>query len=178
MSIIVAIALLVLSAAVVLLFAMLGELASRLEGSPESVDRIHPVTAVISGTRPSHWIAPFDIDPPDFLVTFSTSCGTCTAMARQSEQLLTTLNSDHGPGRGGLVVSCPYREVGEEFVAKYGLVGDGSRVAIDEDGKWLLSEFGLDLSPSIILFDSGAVRTAYGFTSIAALNRILENGGP
>ena len=153
---------LLLAAAMVALFAMLGELYTRIGGAPAPTDSLAEATV---GQRPDNW-------PPELarlaaedavLLVLSTSCVTCNGVAGQLRQL-----PEPVPGYvTGVALSTPDPERADEFMARYGLPRDA--VYVDQGGDWVTRTFGVQTSPSALFLRAGQVDSAVLFSDIAAL---------
>lgn len=164
-------ALLVIAAAVVVLFAMLGELASRVpDPRPERhVPVVEPFAEVRSGHVARVW--PAELPDPErcVLVVLSTICGSCRKIASQ----LAERPGYAGWTELGVVVSTGDARKGQEFVARNGL--EHFRHLIDEGGEWVASEFDTRLSPTALAFHGGRLIAAYTFNDVEALRqRVAE----
>jgi hypothetical protein len=167
-----------LSVGVVLLFAMMAELWSRL--AP-----LAPLSGVVTAIRPldEARIGASDIDWPielsqvplladATLVVFSTSCATCREIAGQL--------SSRGSGGSRLldslfiVVSCPQEEIGEDFIQRYSL-RDAPHI-VDSRGEWTRTQLGVQTSPSALVFRNGRLEKAFTFGSAEALP-LNQSGG-
>lgn len=169
MTVVVSVALLLLTAAVVLLYAMMGELAARLPtDGADSADAGHatPLEDYRSGTYVADWperLATLANQPSPVLLVLSPICGSCKQVATE----LSTIPVD---GLGiplGIVVSSGSAETAEEFVAQHRL-GHLPHL-IDEGGTWVRDTFGVNISPSALLFEKGVLTNAYTFSTINAL---------
>ncbi|QKW34624.1 hypothetical protein HUT06_11770 [Actinomadura sp. NAK00032] len=176
--------LLVLVAAVVLLFAMLGELSSRLPTERETAaDRdpaIWPLDDARLGTEPGRWPAELagltgpgtDIDAARTVLVLSTACSTCKDVAQQLSDEL-----DKGAeGDMAVVVSTAERARGDRFVQQYGL----HRLAhyVDEGGSWVADEFNVRMSPTALVIRGGRLESALVFQDVQALRtRVNEPKG-
>jgi hypothetical protein len=169
MIIVLAVALLVLSAAIVVLFAMLGELASRLPapGDQQRDTAVRPLEQARLGHVADSWpavlAARHGIGQPSVLLVLSSACSSCADIAGQ-------LTEDPGFGdwaEMAVVISTASRESGEHFVAQHGL--NRFPHYIDEGGEWVSGEFGVRLSPSALVFAAGQLSAAYTFRDVAAL---------
>ena len=163
-----ALVLLVLSAAVVLLFAMMGELASRVP-PPEGGRRDQKVTELDGarvGRAPDAWpdeLASLADAQPGLLLVLSTACGSCGEIARQ-------LSAEFARGQGddvAVLVSSATRDSGEEFVQRHGI--GRVRYFVDEGGDWVRREFGVMASPTGLVFREGRLDQALVFQDVAAL---------
>jgi hypothetical protein len=168
------VALLVLSGAVVLLFAMFGELASRV-GDPEengrwtgtrSLDEAH------LGAEPSRWpeeLSAVGAAPEGLLLVLSPTCGSCQEVARQ-------LVTEGGPSRVrpfALAVSCSAAEVGRAFIEEQSL--ERYPYFIDATGEWVRTELGVHSSPVGLFFAGGRLVAAHVFGDVNALNALAES---
>jgi hypothetical protein len=165
MQIAVGIALLLLAAAVVLLFAMFGELAARL-GQPGTVDEaaleMQPVDGARIGTTPTVWpgrLAEVPSAGHALVLSLSTSCGSCRRVAEQLAE---------GRTRGyAIALASPDPATGAEFLASFGLTGLPHHV--DVGGQWLRGQLGVQHSPAVLVFSDGELVSASIFTDIRAL---------
>jgi len=168
-----AIAILVLAAAIVLLFAMMGELTARLPrlGVGYRDPGVRPLPEVRIGARATHWPSELlqlaNQDDAACLVVLSTACATCEDVAQQMAEHL-----PHGSQvPTGIAVSCADRRAGEEFVQRHGLAR--FPVYVDERGDWVSREFGARTSPSGLVLRQGVVDAAYVFGDVAALEKAI-----
>jgi hypothetical protein len=167
--------LLALAGAVVVLFAMMGELTARLP-------RLHvgyrdpflrPLEEAQVGARPNAWPPPLapiaETEGPAFIMVLSTACATC-------EDVATQLSEGFGNGDvpdPALVISSGSRRTGEDFVKRHGL--DRMPCYVDEEGEWLIRSFGVKTSPTALVLRNGALSSAFVFGDVATLNReVLE----
>ncbi|TDC69473.1 hypothetical protein E1200_08395 [Actinomadura sp. GC306] len=187
--------LLILAAAVVLLFAMFGELTSRLPTErAEAAARdpeIWPLEDARLGTAPAGWPGGLaglaagaadrdadrdadrnadrnaDRDAARPVLVLSTACSTCKDVAAQlSEEL------DRGAGGDmAVVVSTAERARGERFVQRYGL----HRLAhyVDEGGAWVAEEFNVRMSPTALVVRDGRLESALVFQDVQALRTAI-----
>jgi hypothetical protein len=173
MTLFLAIAVLVMAAAIVLLFAMMGELTARLPrlGVGYRDPTVRPLPEVRIGARAAHWPSELlqfaNQDDAACLVVLSTACATCEDVAQQMAEHL----SGGSQVPTGIVVSCADRRTGEEFVRRHGL--DGFPVYVDEEGEWVSREFGARTSPSGLVLRQGVVDAAYVFGDMAALEKAI-----
>jgi hypothetical protein len=168
--------LLILVAAVVLLFAMLGELTSRLPTERETAaardPEIWPLDDARLGVEPGRWPAELtglaaaasaDLDSAQTVLVLSTACSTCKDVAQQLSDEL-----DRGAENGmAVVVSTAERARGERFVQQYGL----QRLAhyVDEGGSWVADEFNVRMSPTALVLRGGRLESALVFQDVQAL---------
>jgi hypothetical protein len=161
-----AFALLLLTAAVVVLYAMMGELASRIPDPEGGSDQVAPLTEVQRGAAAAHWpggLAELAGRGRATLLVLSPICSTCNKVAAE----LSSQDAD-APGVSlGVVVSCSTRQAGDEFVQKYSL----ARLPhlVDEGGSWVTGTFGVTMSPSALLLEKGVLTEAYTFSKVEAL---------
>ncbi len=162
--------LLVLAAGMVVLFAMVGELASRV-GDPASRSRsaeVLPLEQARVGHVPADWpdrLAPLGSADRAVLLVLSTVCHTCRQLAPEVAALAGT-GADGRPLLG-VVITCGNADSGTEFVASYGL--DRLPYHIDVGGDWVQNEFDIHTSPAAVLFAAGRARTALLFDDVSAL---------
>jgi hypothetical protein len=151
---------LVLASAIVLLFAMLGELSSRVPASDEDGRRrLEPVDKARTGHRPETWpaeLAHIDEQEYSLMLVLSSTCSSCEQIAGQVSKMF-----DRGPANLAVVVACPARERGEHFAGVHGI--DRGALYIDEDGVWSKRELGVDTSPAAVLFRNGRLQSALLF---------------
>jgi hypothetical protein len=158
--------LLVLAGALVLLFAMFGELASRVGTHTESLrnDRVEPLEDATLGAVPGNWPAELaEVADAEhaLLIVVSSSCRNCADVMSQ-------LSADAATRADVFVlVSCPTARAGREFVAAYET--SGLRYHIDEYGSWVGTEFNVHVSPVGLVLRDGRLDSALMFTSVAAL---------
>jgi hypothetical protein len=183
MEVLFAFVLLVLVGAMVLLFAMLGELASRLpESGPQVPDkRLLPVENAPIGRRPAAWPSELSaVATADhcLLLVLSTACRSCNDVAIQLRRAL-----DRGSASDiAVVVSTAERETGQQFVDHHGL--ELPALFIDEDGQWVKSELDGTMSPAGLVFQVGRLKSALVFGDLETLRaatarnpRIAKTGG-
>ncbi|MGP4026830.1 hypothetical protein [Actinomadura sp. 3N407] len=176
--------LLILVAAVVLLFAMFGELTSRLPTEREAAaardPEIWPLEDARLGVEPARWPAELSglsaagaagaagIDAAHPVLVLSTACSTCKDVAQQlSEEL------DRGAGGDmAVVVSTAERARGERFVQQYGL----HRLAhyVDEGGEWVADEFNVRMSPTALVVRGGRLESALVFQDVQGLRTMVN----
>jgi hypothetical protein len=181
--IVLGVAVFVLAVAVVGLFAMMGELSSRVpepEGPPDRRRPVHPSTLEITpapipipeallDTSPAQWPAELavvrDAEVAHVLV-FGSTCVTCGRIANGETGPLDVL-----PSPTAVVVSCPLPKDGTEFLAKHPAV-TGYPHLIDVGGTWLTSNFEVGISPSVLIFERGRLRSAHTFVAANALSQL------
>jgi hypothetical protein len=167
--------LLALAACMVVLFAMVGELASRLPTAGEG-PWVRPIEDARIGHAPASWpqglLPEFPADDErEVLLVLSTVCESCRAVAAE-------LSSHRSADRKGLglVLSTGNRENGEAFLQEFNL---GSfRHAIDEGGGWTTTELGVRISPAGVLVENGVIARAFTFSDLDAfLGHVMESPG-
>lgn len=165
---------LLLAGGVVLLFAMFGELASRLP-EPQGTERNQDVWALETGTigaAPEIWPASLEshVTAPDprLLFVLSTACAPCKGIAAQ---LSDELSAGHMPDVA-LVISTASHDNGEAFVKQYQL--DALPHYIDEGGTWVRTELGVDTSPSALTIHDGRLESVVAFQDIHALRAVVD----
>jgi hypothetical protein len=166
MMVVEAFALLLVAAAVVVLFAMMGELASRIPDPDGGAGRVTPLTEFSRGASAAPWpagLASVADQNRTALVVLSPICATCNKVAVE----LAGYRPDQLGESLGVVVSCNSREAGEEFVDRYSL--GHFPVFVDEGGAWVTGNFGVKMSPSALVFEEGVLTDAYTFSTVEAL---------
>jgi len=154
---------LLLAAAMVALFAMLGELYTRIGGAPAATD---PLAEATVGQRPDTWppeLARLAAADDGVLLVLSTSCVSCNGVAAELRERPQPL-----PGYVvGVALSTPDPERADEFMARYGMRRDA--VYVDQGGDWVTRTFGVQTSPSALFLRAGQVDSAVLFSDIASL---------
>ncbi|GAB3953388.1 hypothetical protein [Micromonospora vulcania] len=168
------IVLLLVAGAIVLLFAMAGEMYARtggLEGSPESTPGgtgVRPLEAARFGSRPGAWpesLAQFATGGPYLLLVLSTSCASCEDVAAQ-------LADQPDTGDVGVVVTSATRVDAAEFVQRHGIARFPYHV--DDGAAWVSTEFGVKISPSAAVIKDGRLVSALLFTDVAAVQAAVQ----
>jgi len=158
----------------VLLFAMFGELASRV-GDPEDNGRwtgTRPLEEARLDAEPSRWpaeLATVAAAPEAMLLVLSPTCGSCQEVARQ-------LVTEGGPSRVrpfALAVSCSAAEVGRAFIEEQSL--ERYPYFIDETGEWVRTELDIHSSPVALFFAHGRLVAAHVFGDVNVLNSLADN---
>jgi hypothetical protein len=177
------VAVFVLAIAVVGLFAMMGELSSRVpetDAPPDPRRIVHPSTLDITPepiaipearleTAPAVWPAELAVvrdAPVAHVLVFGSTCVTCGRIANGETGPLDVL-----PPPLAVVVSCPLPKDGTEFLAKHPMVTDYPHL-IDDGGTWLTSNFEVGISPSVLVFERGRLRSAHTFVAANALSHL------
>lgn len=171
--IILAITVVALTVAVVGLFAMMGELASRVPTSTPSDAETWPqvLDDARLGARPDDWpaeLAELRDAAHGMLVVLSTSCTSCARIAsgETGEFVIPAEVS-------AVAIACPSDEVGRAFVAEHRSL-QGRPVLIDPAGEWLRGAFDVSTSPSALVFSHGRLLSGHTVTTAAALLRVGE----
>lgn len=168
------VALLVLAAGVVLLFAMVAELASRVP-DPRASGRspaLRPLPEARLGRVASRWpggLAPLADRQDVLLLVLSTACGSCRDVAEQLRAADPTELAEIG-----VVVSCGTAEAGDDFVLSQGLTAFPHLV--DVDGGWVSQEFDVRVSPTGLILRDGRLESALLFSDVAALRAAEVSG--
>ena len=157
------VALLLLACAVVLLFAMFGELAAKVGPALDgAASHVGPLDGAKIGAVPSSWPEQLDqVQTADhtLLLALSTSCSTCQKVAEQ-------VSAQDRPGYV-IALACPDQGTGAEFIRAHGLAG--LPYYLDPAGEWLRTELGVQESPASLVFQHGQLVSARVFTDIRAL---------
>ncbi|MBV9093700.1 MAG: hypothetical protein JO132_07470 [Streptosporangiaceae bacterium] len=160
-------AVLVLTVGMVVLFAMFGELSARVAqagGRPRSTEVV-PLEGARLGGVPDAWPGGLLAggEAPSVLLVLSSACGSCLDIAGQ----LRDVPAGAGWDGMGVVVSTSHEQTGEEFVAGNGIGRFPHHV--DVGGSWVTGQFGVNFSPSALVFAGGRLVAAYIFHDVAAL---------
>jgi hypothetical protein len=165
-------ALLVLAIGMVVLFAMFGELSSRVAEAPRPArsTEIIPLENANLGHVPETWPAalPRDRDGRLVLLVLSTACASCEDIAEQ-------LRADPSYARWSgmaIAISTSHHASGEDFVDRHGL--GHFPYYIDTGGSWLTGELGVQFSPCALVFNGGQLVAAYIFHDVGALQARLS----
>jgi hypothetical protein len=159
---------LVLAAAMVVLFAMLGEVSARLDstGSGRGQGFIRLLDQVSVGHAPQDWPEPvreMALAERSLALVLSTTCSSCVEVAAQ-------LRAEPKPIPGYdlyIVISTSDPAQGLAFVEHHGI--EGVPYFVDELGQWVTREFNLRHSPSALLFHRGRLTSGVLFNDIATL---------
>lgn len=165
-----AVAVVALSAAVLVLFAMMGELTSRMErisqgsGFDEQLSPTGtPILAARVGHRPEWYPTDMEIDSGVHTVlVVSTVCTSCSALVAElvEQQRFDDLL---------VLVVCRTEETGWDFVERHDLRRHASGVYLDLTGFWLLEEFNIASSPAVVRFEDAVLTEASNVTSTSQL---------
>lgn len=171
MDILFGVVLLLLVAAIVILFAMLGELASRIPPAAAADQAVRPIDTADIGAVAAEWPASLEdvrtqsSQATAMLAVLSTSCTTCRTVAEQIAQEQRRAGRTR-PGFA-VVVSCPVDRVGEDFVERHGLGAVPHYV--DAGGRWVAESFRVTISPSVLLLRNGVLTSALMFSDFTAM---------
>jgi hypothetical protein len=173
------VAVLMLAGAVVVLFSMFGELAARTGAqmnTSTAAPLMRPIESAPVGRSPSFFpVGPVQsVATSDFggVIVLSTSCKTCEDVATHFPNELGRA-ADAVGDRIVVVVSSPNTGIGRDFAIRHGL--DAVPHWIDEGGRWLRQEVGIDISPAYLLFSRGVLRSALTFSNASALSQAVKN---
>lgn len=159
-----ALAVLVLAIAVVILFAMLGQLAGRVPEPEQRVPFLKSLPEIPLGGVPGEWPPGLPGRQECTLIVLSTICRSCADIAQQ-------LSAEPGyadrPDVGLVIATGARAGGGEEFVERHSL--QRFRYFIDEHGDWVSAQFDLRFSPAALVLRGGRLESAYSFNDVAAL---------
>jgi hypothetical protein len=168
------VALLLVAAAVVVLFAMLGELASRIPdpAANRPTPIVEPYRDAEVGRAAQHWPDGLPDASRCVLLVLSTMCSSCTDVADQ----LTAYRAGAEWPELGVVVTTggPYHAA--DFIAEHGLSKFPHYV--DDGGEWVATQFGLQHSPLALVVHDGRLVAAYRFNDVVALRRRVDEDQP
>lgn len=161
------IALLLLTIAIVVLYAMMGELASRLpaEGS-DAANWMQELAGSRIGASAAVWpdnLLPFANMQHGVVLVLSPTCTTCNKVAGELGKI--------ADGFVGVVVSAGDRKAGEDFLATNAI--GRFRHFVDEGGAWTTGNFDVSTSPTALVFKKGVLTQAYNFGSIDAIKEVI-----
>jgi hypothetical protein len=166
--------LVLLTIAVVSLFAMMGELANRTgdhadTGSGSVGDGpVHPLEETRSGELVAGLPGTFR-KGPGVVVIFSTSCRACSVLAPAAPEFFT----DYPVNLMGVLVTTAGDANGADFVTKHRL--DALPVVVDVQGEMATSVFGISSSPAAVAVGAdGVIIGGVAFTSYSALTRWFD----
>jgi len=170
-TIILSVGMLLLAVAVVVLFAMLGELASRLPRSSETEPWTATVAEAAVGASPTEWpqeLAEFADAEHSLLLVLSTACNSCISIAGELEHVDTS-----SLGKLGVILSTGSSVRGKEFASRYRL--DRFSLFIDENGAWVGREFAVNSSPTALSLIDGRLESANTFSGVPALRGLVAD---
>lgn len=170
--------LLVVSASVVILFAMFGQLAGQVVRGTGKLDEgafLKPLPGAPIGKSPAVWperLRSVAGSSQGVVLALSTSCHSCERIA---PGLIGFANGSRKQ-EIAIVVACPTSQAGDAFIARHGL--DKATHWVDYGGSWLRGEVGVTTSPTCLIFQDGSLHAALVFTDPAALERALNSVDP
>ncbi len=173
MNILFSVVLLILALAVVMLFAMYGELAARVQagGGGSSKSTLIPLDEAKLGRSPDRWPTEFGLlsqaDVPVGVLVLSASCRSCARVAAQ-------LVAGGETWRGkllGVVISAASLDRAQEFQAANGLTD--FTCYLDDGGEWVTGEFGVQSSPVALIMRSGKLDAAYILDDLDLLKPLI-----
>jgi hypothetical protein len=176
MEILLGFVLLLLAGAVVLLFAMLGELTARLPTlDPRYSDpSVSPLEEAHVGSTPARWPQPLDDlvtgASPAVVLVLSTACASCETVGAQLSHELDRQEAS----RTGVLVSCPDEEAGGQLIHQYGL--DRIPHHLDLGGRWISEQLGIRTSPTALVVHGGRLESALLFTQLGAVRAAISTG--
>jgi len=161
---------LLLAAAIVALFAMMGALKASIDAGESGGGTVHVLPDVPAGHAPDFVPESIgDLRGADraVMLVLSTACSSCAEVARQlaDEPRPVTAHDVF------VVVSTPDRATGDAFRGQPGLAP--LPCFVDEGGQWVSSEFNVRHSPSALVFRRGRLVSAMVFNDIATLRRAM-----
>lgn len=165
--------LVLLTVAVAVLFAMMGELTNRTSqafpgavgAAPVQLLDDAPIGKVIQGLPPS-----FESGRGGIVLVFSTTCHACEELAPEAARFFNA-----SPGSLiGVLVSCGTEGSGSVFVSGHDL--EALPVHLDVGGAVATRVLGVSVSPAAVaVSESGVVMSAVAFSSYASLTPWLES---
>jgi hypothetical protein len=178
MTVLISLTLLAFTAALVLLYAMVGELASRVPRAVQDGggrDFVAPLTDFRPGAAPADWPAPLRAlqdEEQAVLLVLSPACSSCNRVAGE-------LSARDGDGFGlpvGVVVSSADRRTGEAFAARHGL--HRLPCHVDARGAWVSAGFGVRTSPAALVVSRGVAAEAYLFGGLRNVTETIMRRTP
>lgn len=163
------VALLVLAAAVVVVFAMLAELASRVSADDGPDETVLPVEGAVLGRYPGSWPAGLPSAQRSVVVVLSTICRSCAGVAAQLSDDVTYAQWEEF----GVLIVATGGVGADEFIERYRL--RRFRHHVDENGVWISGEFGVRTSPVALVFRAGRLESAYTFSNLTALRARIDS---
>lgn len=169
MIVLLSVGLLLLAVAVVVLFAMLGELASRVPRSSEAAVWTAEVKDAPRGVSPAEWpqeLSDVAVAEQALLVVLSTVCNSCIAVAEELGRI-----PPRTLGPLGIVLSTGSSARGAEFAFRHGL--NVFPVFVDDGGAWVGREFAVNSSPTALSLSHGRLMNAHSFAGAGALRELI-----
>jgi hypothetical protein len=174
MTVAIALILALLACAVVVLFAMLGELSSRLPvaASASQHGAVWQPDGLQRGAPKSSWpppLLPLRDANSALLLVFSPVCKSCNAIA--SELPASVVSPDPAFARltVAVLVAAQHEPTGYDFLRRHDLRGLPHYV--DVGGAWVSDNFGIHSSPAALFFHAGSLMDGYIYTDINTLHR-------
>lgn len=173
MTVLFSVVLLVLALAIVMIFAMIGELGGRIEASGAAKAKsLVPLEEAQLGRRPVVWPEEFgELDDlsgqPTVLLVLSASCRSC---ARVGKQLMDERAEWAGRLRG-VVISAASLDRARQFQLTNDL--HGFPCFLDDEGSWVTGEFGVQTSPVALLLRDGRLDAAYVLDDLDLLEPLI-----
>jgi len=168
-----ALALLVLFVGQIVLFAMFGELAGRVEsaqlGSP---DRVEPLDDLVQ--RPvDTWLdfEPLPQGPVSALVVLSIGCRSCLEIAKELKRVREAIPASV------LVLTGPSEQAIEAFIDTFAMRESGIPLAVDIGGEWSASAVGVTRTPAVVMLEAGLVSEGFLISSVGALEDLSRQVG-
>jgi hypothetical protein len=168
--VLVALTMLILAAAVALLFAMLAEVNARLPLAGDATSSGAPsvLEEAKLGVSPTEWppiLSPLVQNEGDaLLLVLSPSCSACESVG---SQLSSRLDKAEFPSNLAVIVACSSEAVGYDFVRRHAL--DRSITFVDHGGEWISTAFGVQTSPAALRIRDGILESAVVFNALSTL---------
>jgi hypothetical protein len=175
-TIIIGIVLLLVVIAIVVLFAMFGELASRVPKPVQPDQAVHAYSKARIDAQPALWPDPmqdFDIatrTDERVILVLSSSCTSCMAVADQVHAMQRT--NEQALDRFVVLVSCDTLERGQAFLNQHALLA--VHHYIDVGGTWVRENFNVSISPSALVIANGVLASALTFQDLTVLLEALD----
>lgn len=159
--------------AVIGLFAMMGELSSKVADAASSDSTLIPIGSARLGVLPESW--PTDLSdvkqaPHALIVVLSTACSACARVASGATGPLPV--SEGCPL--ALVISSKDNVSGGRFVADHPVL-DGRPTLIDVEGTWITAAYQINTSPSVLVLENGVLTHAFTFTSVRSIETLVPS---
>lgn len=170
------IVLLLMAAAIVILFAMMGSLSGQIlrrDGEISTDLTARRVEKIQRGTIPSTWPSPMASLPENPMSAVLALSTTCKACSRVADDLPASSVLSEFAGRIGLLIVCRDEPDGDGFLREHHLDSESS-VFLDVRGAWLNSQFGLEVTPTLAIFEGQSLLDAYAVSSAMAVLNALH----
>lgn len=163
--------LLVAVCAIVVLFAMVGELASRLESSVTKASVLSAKPDLYVGASPVRW--PEDLGligsaSASVLVVLSTICASCEIVANRIGQMVLTYDGAFI----GVALSTGDAERARQFRIEHGL--DTFPCYTDVNGDWVRTSFNVRSSPTLLVFNRGILSGGFDLMDASQIAEALD----